>query len=66
MNLAAFRALVKKDLVLYFSNRRALIMSIAAPIAIAAFFGSIFGGGAATTTSRRASRSPSSTATRAR
>ncbi len=46
MNLAAFRALVKKDLVLYFSNRRALIMSIAAPIAIAAFFGSIFGGGA--------------------
>ena len=45
MNLAAFRALVRKDLVLYFSNRRALIMSIAAPIVIAAFFGSIFGGG---------------------
>src|SRR5450432_4284193 len=45
MNLTAFRALVKKDLVLYFSNRRALIMSIAAPIVIAAFFGSIFGGG---------------------
>ena len=40
------RALVSKDLVLYFSNRRALIMSIAAPIAIAAFFGSIFCGGA--------------------
>ena len=46
MNLVALRALVKKDLVLYFSNRRALIMSIAAPIAIAAFFGAIFGGGA--------------------
>ena len=45
MNLSAFRALVRKDLVLYFSNRRALIMSIAAPIVIAAFFGSIFGGG---------------------
>jgi len=45
MQLAAFRALVRKDLVLYFSNRRALVMSIAAPIVIAAFFGSIFGGG---------------------
>ena len=45
MNLPAFRALVKKDLVLYFSNRRALVMSIAAPIVIAAFFGAIFGSG---------------------
>jgi ABC-2 type transport system permease protein len=43
MNLTAFRALVRKDLVLYFSNRRALVMSIAAPIVIAAFFGAIFG-----------------------
>ena len=43
MNLTAFRALVRKDLILYFSNRRALIMSIAAPIVIAAFFGAIFG-----------------------
>jgi len=39
----AFLALVRKDLVLYFSNRRAVIMSIAAPILIAAFFGSLFG-----------------------
>jgi len=39
----AFIALVRKDLVLYFSNRRALLMSIAAPILIAAFFGSLFG-----------------------
>jgi ABC-2 type transport system permease protein len=45
MNLTAFRALVRKDLILYFSNRRALVMSIAAPIVIAAFFGSIFGAG---------------------
>ena len=45
MQLRAFRALVRKDLVLYFSNRRALVMSIAAPIVIAAFFGSIFGSG---------------------
>ena len=39
----AFIALVRKDLVLYFSNRRALLMSIAAPILIAAFFGALFG-----------------------
>ncbi|HEY4958940.1 MAG TPA: ABC transporter permease [Caldimonas sp.] len=45
MNFTAFRALVRKDLILYFSNRRALVMSIAAPIVIAAFFGSIFGSG---------------------
>jgi ABC-2 type transport system permease protein len=41
----AFIALVHKDLVLYFSSRRSVIMSIAAPILIAAFFGSLFGGG---------------------
>jgi ABC-2 type transport system permease protein len=40
----AFIALVRKDLVLYFSNRRAVLMSIVAPILIAAFFGSLFGG----------------------
>jgi len=45
VNLAAFRALVRKDLVLYFSNRRALVMSILAPIVIAAFFGAVFGSG---------------------
>ena len=41
----AFLALVRKDLKLYFSNRRALIITLAAPIAIAAFFGSLFGSG---------------------
>jgi len=45
LSLVAFRALVRKDLVLYFSNRRALVMSIAAPIVIAAFFGAVFGSG---------------------
>ena len=39
----ALIALVRKDLVLYFSNRRSVLMSIAAPILIAAFFGSLFG-----------------------
>jgi ABC-2 type transport system permease protein len=41
----ALKALVRKDLILYFSNRRALIMTIGAPIVIAAFFGSLFGSG---------------------
>ncbi|MCV2421134.1 ABC transporter permease [Paucibacter sp. DJ2R-2] len=40
----AFLALVRKDLYLHFSNRRAVLMSIIAPILIAAFFGSLFGG----------------------
>jgi ABC-2 type transport system permease protein len=39
-----FWALVRKDLKVYFSNRRALLMSIVAPIVIASFFGYIFGG----------------------
>ena len=43
--MTAFLALLHKDLLLYFSNRRSVIMSIAAPILIAAFFGSLFGGG---------------------
>ena len=41
----AFIALVRKDLVLYFANRRALLMSIVAPVIIAAFFGYLFGNG---------------------
>ena len=40
----AFIALVRKDLTLHFSNRRAVLMSVVAPILIAAFFGSLFGG----------------------
>ena len=39
----AFLALIRKDLRLYFSNKRALLITLAAPIAIAAFFGSLFG-----------------------
>jgi ABC-2 type transport system permease protein len=35
---------VRKDLLLYFRNRRAVIMSIAAQILMAAFFGSLFDG----------------------
>ena len=40
----ALIALVRKDLVLYFSNRRALMVTLAAPILIAAFFGAVLGG----------------------
>jgi ABC-2 type transport system permease protein len=40
----ALIALVRKDLVLYFSSRRSVLMSIAAPILIAAFFGNLMGG----------------------
>jgi ABC-2 type transport system permease protein len=40
----AFGALVRKDLELFFGDRRAVILSFAVPIAIASFFGSIFTG----------------------
>jgi ABC-2 type transport system permease protein len=40
----ALIALVRKDLILYFSNRRALMVTLAAPILIAAFFGAVLGG----------------------
>lgn len=39
----AFAALVKKDLILFFRDRRSLIMSFAAPILIASFFGFVLG-----------------------
>jgi ABC-2 type transport system permease protein len=37
-------ALVRTDVVLYFSNKRALAVTLAAPILIAAFFGAALGG----------------------
>ena len=40
----ALAALVHKDLILYFSNRRAILITLAAPILIAAFFGAVLGG----------------------
>ena len=38
----AFLQLMRTDLLLYFSNRRAVLMSVAAPILIASFFGYLF------------------------
>ncbi len=40
--MSALVALVRTDLALFFQNRRAVIMSMAAPILIAAFFGYLF------------------------
>ena len=37
-------ALARTDIVLYLGNRKALLVSLAAPILIAAFFGSVLGG----------------------
>jgi ABC-2 type transport system permease protein len=44
MSTTALRALVRKDLQVFFSDRRAVLMSFAVPIAIASFFGFLFGG----------------------
>ena len=40
----AFIALVRKDLHIFFGDRRAVIMAFAAPILIGSFFGYVFGG----------------------
>ena len=44
MILTPLLAMVRKDLRLFFTDRRAVLMSFAAPIVIASFFGSIFAG----------------------
>lgn len=48
-----FLALTRRDLKLFFSDRRSVLMSIVAPIAIGSFFGYIFGGGAGQTETSR-------------
>jgi ABC-2 type transport system permease protein len=42
--MTAAAAIVRKDLLMFFSDRRAVIMSFVAPIAIGSFFGFIFSG----------------------
>ena len=44
--MTPFLALIRNDLRLFLSDPRAVLMSVVAPIAIASFFGYIFGGGA--------------------
>jgi ABC-2 type transport system permease protein len=43
--MTAFLALVRKDLILYLGDKRALLINLMLPIVLAAFFGSLFGGG---------------------
>jgi len=43
MTLTPLRAMVRKDLQLFFTDRKAVIMSFLAPILIASFFGAVFG-----------------------
>jgi ABC-2 type transport system permease protein len=42
--MTAFIALVRKDLILFLSDRRALLVNLVLPIVIATFFGYLFGG----------------------
>ncbi len=42
--MSPFRALIAKDLKLFFGDRRSVIMSFIAPILIGSFFGYVFGG----------------------
>jgi ABC-2 type transport system permease protein len=42
--MTAFFALIRKDLILFLSDRRALLVSLVLPIVIGAFFGSLMGG----------------------
>ncbi len=44
--MTAFLALVRKDVRIFFGDRRAVIMSFVAPILIGSFFGYVFGGAA--------------------
>ncbi len=50
--MTAFIALLRKDLLLFFSDRRALLISLALPIVIGTFFGYLFGGSGKVGTSR--------------
>jgi ABC-2 type transport system permease protein len=42
--MGALAALVRKDLQIFFTDRRAVVLTLAIPIAIASFFGSLFSG----------------------
>ena len=45
MSLIPLLAMIRKDLLLFFSDRRSVIVSFVVPIAIASFFGAVFAGG---------------------
>jgi ABC-2 type transport system permease protein len=52
MSFIPLLGMVRKDLQLYFSDRRAVIMGFVVPIAVASFFGSLFGGAGMTEPAR--------------
>ena len=45
MTFIPLLAMVRKDLQLFFSDRRSVIVSFVVPIAIGSFFGAVFSGG---------------------
>lgn len=47
--MTALIALVRKDLILYLADKRALMLHLLMPVVLGAFFGSLFGGGEAHT-----------------
>ncbi|MES2153321.1 MAG: ABC transporter permease [Pseudomonadota bacterium] len=50
--MTAFIALIRKDLILFLSDRRALLVNLLLPILIATFFGYLFGGSGQARTGR--------------
>ena len=42
--MTAIIAMIRKDLILYLNDKRALMLNLLMPIVLAAFFGSLFGG----------------------
>ena len=50
--MTAFLALMRKDLLLFFADRRALLINLVLPIVIATFFGYLFGGSGKTESGR--------------
>ncbi|MRW93975.1 ABC transporter [Duganella sp. FT80W] len=42
--MTAFIAMIRKDLILYVNNKRALMLDLLMPVVLAAFFGMLFGG----------------------
>jgi len=50
--MIALIALVRKDLILYLNDKRALMLHLLMPVVLAAFFGSLFGGGSEAKTSK--------------
>ena len=45
MTMTALIALIRKDLILYLNDKRALMLHLLMPIVLAAFFGAVLGGG---------------------